>query len=159
MNASTWRSGEIALPDGIIAIEVSGSGRLTRQTVLFEKQGVSREVRSLGELADIFASSRVNVEELATSDPVGLAYLVCLLSDRAHHIFPRETMWPELEQHFSLLRSENEPRVSGGKFEFVAYSQYMPILKVSRLTVDLVTLEVREEPLINAEWPPVAALV
>lgn len=159
MNASTWRSGVIALPDGVIAVDVSGSGRLTRQFVTFEKQGVSREIRSLSELADIFASSQVNTEALAISDPVGFAYLVCLLSNRAHHIFPRESMWPELEQHFSLRRADNEPRVSGGMFQFVAYSQYMPVLKISRLTVDLTTLEVREEPLISAAWPPAAAAV
>jgi hypothetical protein len=67
-------------------------------------------------------------------------------------------MWPELEQHFSFQRSESEPRVADGKFQFVAYSQYMPVLKMSRLVVDLRTLEVTEEPLIDAPWPPAQAV-
>lgn len=68
-------------------------------------------------------------------------------------------MWPELERYFGLNRAGCEPRVAAGKFEFVAYSSYMPILKVSRLTVDLSSLAVIEEPLVSAPWPPSLAVV
>ncbi|MCI0699488.1 MAG: hypothetical protein L0241_00185 [Planctomycetia bacterium] len=156
MTMSTWRAGEIPLPDGVIAIDVSGSGRLTRQFVSFQKHGVSHEISSLSELASVLHSSGADTESLAATDPSGFAYLLCLLSGRPHHIFPRESMWPELEQHFALERSACQPRVTDGKFQFVAYSQYMPTLKVSRLTVDLKTLQVTEEPLVSAPWPPTA---
>ena len=159
MTVSSWRAAEIPIPGGVIAVDVSGSGRLTRHLISFQTQGVSYEIASLSQLASILGSSRANTEALATADPVGLAYLVCLLSGRSHHIFPRESMWPEIERHFSLRRSENEPRVTNGKFQFVAYSQYMPVLNVSRLTVDLTTLEVVEEPLITSPWPPAATAV
>ena len=64
-------------------------------------------------------------------------------------------MWPELEEHFSLARSANQPHVLDGRFRFVTYSEYMPVLKLSRITVDLRTLAVSEQPLVNAPWPPV----
>jgi hypothetical protein len=159
MTPSTWRAGEILLPDGIIAIDVAGSGRLARQSVIYQNQGVSLEIHSLSELAGILASSHADTEALAARDPVSLAYLVCVLAGKSHYVFPRESMWPELEQHFSLRRAENEPHIENGKFQFAAYSQYMPILNVSRLTVDLKTLQVTEEPLICAPWPPTASVV
>ena len=85
---------------------------------------------------------------------LGFAYLACILTDRFHHIFIREGMWPELEEHFALDRSENEPCVDNGKFHFTAFSSYMPVLKISRLAIDLKTLAITEEPLIEAAWPP-----
>jgi hypothetical protein len=154
MTSSLWRAAEIPLPNGVIGVDVTGTGKLTRYSVSFKAPGVSREIASLSELASLLAASHADSSRLARSDPASFAFLICVLSNRPHHIFPRESMWPELEQHFSFNRSENEPRVAEGKFQFVAYSQYMPVLKMSRLVVDLSTLEVTEVPLIDAPWPP-----
>ncbi len=66
-------------------------------------------------------------------------------------------MWPELEEHFGLSRSANRARVEQGKFVFVAYSHYLPALRVSRITVDLATLELQEDVLVNSPWPPLPA--
>jgi hypothetical protein len=63
-------------------------------------------------------------------------------------------MWPELERHFGLSRSANQARVEQGKFIFTAYSQYMPTLTVSRITVDLTNLNLNEEVVISSPWPP-----
>lgn len=159
MSLSTWRAGEILLPNGVIAVNVCGSGRATRQTVTFQNQHTRREVATLSDLASILHTSGASAESLASADPVGFASLVCLLSGRPHHVFPRDSMWPELERHFSLDREENEPHVADGKFQFVTYSQYMPVLEISRIIVDLATLEVDEQPLVRAAWPPVASPV
>lgn len=151
---SSWRAMELPLPDGRIAVDVTGSGKLTKHFVSYELQGISREIASPGDLANILMSSHTNGGRMAELDPVGFAYLVCILTNRFHHIFIRESMWPELEEQFALDRSENEPRVDNGKFHFTAFSSYMPVLKISRLVVDLTTLAIIEQPLIEAPWPP-----
>jgi hypothetical protein len=65
-------------------------------------------------------------------------------------------MWPELEQHFGLSRAANQARVERGKFVFVVYSHYMPTLRVSVITVNLSTLDLEENVIINSPWPPSA---
>jgi hypothetical protein len=159
MPASSWRATELRLPNGIVAVDVVGSGQFARCAVVYVKEGVGHPITSLDQFARILADAQTDAARLAAADPVGFAYVVCLLSDRPHHVFPRDHMWPELEQHFSLRRAENEPRIADGKFQCVVYSQYMPMLKVSRLTVDLNTLRVTEEPLISAPWPPATTAV
>jgi hypothetical protein len=153
MNSSHWRAVELPLRDGHIVIDVVGSGNSARQTVSVLRGGTARTVSSLGELAQVVRESRASAEQLATTDPVSFAYLLCILSGRPHHVFPRDNMWPDLERCFGLSRSVNEARVQRGWFVFVAYSRYMPMLTVSRITVDLSTLEVKEDVLIDSPWP------
>ncbi len=153
MNSSLWRAAELALPGGHIAIDVSGSGKFARQTVSVTRDRSTRTFFNLGELAELFRDARFSVEQLASSDPVSFAYLLCVLSGRPHHVFPRDSMWPDLERCFRLSRSANEARVEAGRFVFVAYSRYMPLLTVSRITVDLSTLELKEDVVIDSPWP------
>jgi hypothetical protein len=153
MNSSPWRAAELALPGGRIAIDVSGSGKFAQQTVSATRDGSTRTISNLGELAELFRDARLSVEQLAASDLVSFAYLLCVLSGRPRHVFPRDSMWPDLERCFGLPRSANEARVEAGRFVFVAYSRYMPVLTVSRITVDLSTLVIKEDVLIDSPWP------
>ena len=58
---------------------------------------------------------------LGTIDSIGLTCLTCQLTGRPHHISPRESIWPELEQQFEFRRCEDEPHIANGKFQFAAY--------------------------------------
>lgn len=157
MSTMPWRAVELPIPGGSIAVDVTGSGRLARQTVWVSHEGTTRIISSLPELRGALGHSPSAAEQLANTDPVSFAYLLCVLSGRAHHVFPRDAMWPELEEHFGLSRSANRARVEQGKFVFVAYSHYLPALRVSRITVDLATLELQEDVLVNSPWPPLPA--
>ena len=154
MHSTRWRAAEIAIPNGCIAVDVADSGRFAQQTVSVSQKGTRRILSSLRELGDALQESLASPEQLASSSPVAFAYLLCVLSGRPHHVFPRDNMWPELEQHFGLSRSGCQPRVEQGKFVFLVYSQYMPTLTVSRITVDLSTLLLTEEVIVSASWPP-----
>jgi GNAT superfamily N-acetyltransferase len=154
MDSSLWRALQITLPNGQIVVDVAGSGRFARQVVLVTIHGTSRVISSLPELCDSLKKAETSPKQLAMQDPVGFAYLLSVLSGRPHHILPRDGMWPELEQHFGLLHSTSQPGIEDGIFQFVTYFQYMPVLKVSRIRVDLSTLELKEELLISSPWPP-----
>jgi hypothetical protein len=153
MNVPSWRAAEFALRDGRIRIDVTGSGKFARPVVSISRRGTTQTLSDLSELAEIVRESRASLEQLAASESVSFAYLLCVLSGRPHHVFTRDSMWPELERYFGLSRSANEARVEKGKFVFVAYSRYMPVLTVSRITVDLSTLELTEKVIIDSPWP------
>jgi hypothetical protein len=159
MNSTLWRAADLALPDGRITIDVSNSGQFSQQTITVTHHRSTRTIASLPELAESLRESQASAEQLAASDPVSFAYLLCVLSGRPHHVFPRDSMWPDLEHHFDLSRSANQARVEQGRFIFVAYSSYMPVLTVSRITVDLATLELNEDVIIDSPWPPATTKV
>ncbi len=154
MDSSLWRALQITLPNGQMVVDVAGSGRFARQVVSVTIHGTSRVISSLPELCDSLKEAETSPKQLAMQDPVGFAYLLSVLSGRPHHVLPRDDMWPELEQHFGLRSSTSQPGIEDGIFQFVAYFQYMPVLKVSRIRVDLSTLELKEELLISSPWPP-----
>lgn len=157
MTATAWRAAELKLPGGVIALDVSDAGCFARQCIAVEAGGVRRAVTTLGDLSTVLRECSADIAQLTTSEPVSLALVVCVLTDRPRHVLPRETMWPEMEEQFSLNREACEPRFADGEFQFVAYSRYMPVLTLSRLTVDLARARITEEVLVDAPWPPVAA--
>jgi hypothetical protein len=151
-----WRAVEIVFPDGVFAVDVTGSGRLTTYSITVQANGVRREVGSADEL--LRHLSGVTAADLAALDPVGFAFAVCVLYGRPQRVLtPHTGLWADLEKHFGLTADANPPKIAEGRLIFLTSPQYAPELRVNRLTVDLQTLRVTEEPLVRAPWPPVSA--
>lgn len=159
MNPALWRAAELVVPNGSIAIDIADSGRFARQIVSVSQYEANRIISSLGELREVLQQLQASAEQLARTDPLSFAYLLCVLSGRSHHVLPIDSLWTILEESFGLRRTANRPRVEAGQFIFVVCSQYMPVLTVSRITVGLLTLDMNEDTLIQSPWPASPAAV
>lgn len=153
MSSSLWRAVKLPIPDGFIAVDVAGSGKFARQHVSVSRHGTARSLGTLTELRQELQESKASAEQLAIANPVAFAYVLCVLAGKPHHVFPRDNMWPDLERCFGLERPCNEAKIEAGKFIFLAYSQYLPTLTVSRITVDLDTLDLKEDTVVSSPWP------
>jgi hypothetical protein len=158
MIPSKWRAWEMPLPRGSITVDTTGSGRLTRWYIAYQHEGEARDITSVAELAAAVADGGATAEQVARTDPIGLAILLCQLTDRPRQVPPGETLWPQLEG-FGWPRADGEPRVIDGQLTLVVYSIPVPHLRLSRLWVNLATLDVREEVLADLPWPLVPAAV
>ncbi len=155
MNATIWRAAVLPIRSATVAVDVSGSGRLARYSVSSEQGGLSREISSVEELSQLLTELGADAREAAQADPVAFAFIVCVLCGCPARVLNlNSSLWPDLERHFRLDRLVNQPRIENGRFVFLISPQYMPVLKVDQIAVDLRTLEAIQTPLIEQPWPP-----
>lgn len=153
MIPSVWRAWTLPLSRGVFALDTNGSGSWTRQYVSYEADGVARRINTPGELADALAADGETADRLARAHSFGLVYLLGVLTGR-RYLLIRQTMWAAVEALCGLRPADCEARVEGGRLTMVVYTDYKPLFRVCRLTIDLATLDVHEEELVNAPWPP-----
>src|SRR5260221_308502 len=115
---------------------------------------MSRPFSSLAELRDVFRQSGTSAEQLARATPVNFAYLVCVLSDRLHRVLTSESLWSTLEKVLAPADTADRLRVDPGRLVFLTITLDVPNFSVIRITVDLSTLDVREELIATLPWPP-----